>query len=100
MMKIGENRDSSGMNVAAFLCPITSGGMRRRGYIRIEHEAGGAAQRIYPNDIRDNRRCDGREGELGTNVERASEAVNRLHREPQKRATCSPMYGRCYSCRR
>ena len=33
------------------------------GYTRIEHEAGGAEQQIYPNDIRDNRRCDGREGE-------------------------------------
>ena len=37
---------------------------RRRGYTRIEAEAGGAARRIGPNDIRDNRRRDGREGEL------------------------------------
>ena len=34
------------------------------GYTRIEAEAGGAARRIGPNDIRDNRRRDGREGEL------------------------------------
>ena len=32
------------------------------GYTRIEAEAGGAARRIGPNDIRDN--SDGREGEL------------------------------------
>ena len=25
-----------------FLCPMTSGEIRRRGYVRIEHEAGGA----------------------------------------------------------
>ena len=37
--------------------------MRGIGYTRIEAEAGGAARRIYPNDIRDNRRRDGREGE-------------------------------------
>ena len=37
----------------------------RMGYTRIEPEAGGAARRIGPNDIRDNRRRDGREGEYG-----------------------------------
>ena len=37
---------------------------RRMGYTRIEAEASGAARRIGPNDIRDNRRRDGREGEL------------------------------------
>ena len=62
------------------LCPIASGGMRRRGYIRIEHEAGGAEQRIYPNDIRDNRRCDGREGEC-SHAEGGRETLNRLCRE-------------------
>ena len=30
--------------------------------MNIETEAGGAARRISPNDIRDNRRRDGREG--------------------------------------
>ena len=56
---------SGGREVIAFLClnGIRDNG-RRKGYIRIEHEVGGAEQRIYPNDIRDNRRCDGREGEL------------------------------------
>ena len=33
------------------------------GYTRIETEAGGAARRIGPNDIRDKRRRDGREDE-------------------------------------
>lgn len=42
-----------------------NGHTRRRGYTRIEPEAGGARRRIYPNTIRDNRRRDGREGELG-----------------------------------
>jgi len=37
---------------------------RREQDVRIEAEAGGAARRIGPNDIRDNRRRDGREGEL------------------------------------
>ena len=73
------------------LCPIASGGMRRRGYIRIEHEAGGSEQRIYPNDIRDNRRCDGREGggivrakrdKNYPHVEGGSETPNRLCGEP------------------
>jgi hypothetical protein len=32
-------------------------------YTRIEPEAGGAARRIYRNDIPGNRRRDGREGE-------------------------------------
>ena len=40
-----------------------NGHTRGRGYARIEAEAGGAARRIYPNTIRDNRRRDGREGE-------------------------------------
>ena len=52
------------------------------GYTRIEAEAGGAAQRIYPNTIRDNRRCDGREGEYVRTQRADGEAVNRLHREP------------------
>jgi len=38
------------------IAPVT----RRMGYTRIEAEAGGAARRIGPNDIRDNRRRDGR----------------------------------------
>ena len=60
------------------------------GYIRIEPEAGGAARRICPNDIRDNRRRDGREGELALRrvVERGRRrsaiSDHRLHREPTR----------------
>lgn len=61
-----------------FLCPITSGGIRRRGYVRIEPEAGGAEQRIYLNAIRDNRQCFGREGEV---IVRAKRDKNRHERK-------------------
>ncbi len=62
------------------------------GYDSIEAEAGGAARRIYPNTIRDNRRRDGREGEEIVRAkrdkntpgrrERAAKRLIRLCREP------------------
>ncbi len=63
-------------------------------YTRIEAEAGGAAWRIYPNDIRDNRRRDGREGERIVGAKRdknkrpiaeiGHEGLIRLWPEPNK----------------
>lgn len=45
---------------------------KQQTYTRIETEAGGAARRICPNIIRDNRRCDGREGESFARRERTA----------------------------
>ena len=45
---------------------------KQQTHTRIETEAGGAAQWICPNIIRDNRRCDGREGELSARRERTA----------------------------
>ena len=50
-----------------------------KGYDRIEAEAGGAARRIYPNTIRDNRRRDGREGELARRREIEGERQQRYN---------------------
>ena len=55
-----------------------------KGYDRIEAEAGGAARRIYPNTIRDNRRRDGREGEL----------ARRREIEGERQARAKPPYAR------
>ena len=54
------------------------------GYARIEAEAGGRARRICPNDIRDNRRRDGREGEL----------ARRREIEGERQARAKPPYAR------
>ena len=60
-----------------------------------EREAGGAAWRLYPNDIRDNRRRDGREGERIVRAKRdknkrpiaeiGHEGLIRLWPEPNKK---------------
>ncbi len=65
------------------------------GYVRIEAERAGAAQRIFPNSIRDNRRCDGREDEVIVRAERdknnarawktGDEGLNRLCPEFKKK---------------
>ena len=50
-------KNSGGRNVAAIIYAIASGGIRRRGYVRIEHEAGGRSE----SETR---------GRIGTNAER------------------------------
>lgn len=64
-------KNSGGRNVAAIIYAIASGGIRRRGYVRIEHEAGGATHLAMSECDSDaiDKVADARANN-GTNVER------------------------------